>query len=263
MANEEASDGLTLAECAEVFAEGFGATRSLTYPFPARRVAPRAFLLADAPPLEAISRRYTRRPELIAWDVTPDAATEIAAGASLGSRYFLCLMVEPVERETEAIAAFKAAGYRLQRREPHFVLLVARRLGEIGDECPLRRVVDARDAEAVAKAAGARQILPRDLGGGAEASDVRLYAAFDGDSPVGWVRSIRTRPDRSWVANLFVLPEYRGRGVGRSLMRRMLDGDAEAGIRHSVLLASQAGSRLYPHLGYQRRGTCLVLCPKK
>ena len=59
-----------------------------------------------------------------------------------------------------------------------------RRLGEIGDEYPLRRVVDAREAEAVASAAGARQILPRDLGGGAAASDVRLYAAALSDAEV-------------------------------------------------------------------------------
>jgi hypothetical protein len=38
----------------------------------------------------------------------------------------------------------------------------------------------------------------------------------------------------------------------------MLQDDLKHGVNNSVLLASGAGSRLYPHVGYERIGSLLL-----
>ena len=91
----------------------------------------------------------------------------------------------------------------------------------------------------------------------------RLYAAYDGDVPIGWVRGIRTHSDCAWVAGMFVSPEYRRQGIGRSLLSAMLEDDACHGVNWSVLLASLTGALLYPHLGYREQGLLLLFSPAK
>src|SRR5207244_7275352 len=92
---------------------------------------------------------------------------------------------------------------------------------------------------------------------------IRLYGAFDNETPVGWVRSVSTHSDCNWVSNLFVHPDYRRRGIGKSLMSAMLNEDASYGVEYSALLASQTGALLYPHLGYEQQGLLLVFVPPK
>src|SRR5205823_1132546 len=103
------------------------------------------------------------------------------------------------------------------------------------------------------------QILPEHLS--EEDRVCRLYAAFQNDKPIGWVRSIRTHPDCAWVSNMFVNPEHRRKGIGRTLLSAMLDDDAHFGVRWSVLLSSLTGAMLYPHLGYHEQGMLLLFSP--
>jgi GNAT superfamily N-acetyltransferase len=65
------------------------------------------------------------------------------------------------------------------------------------------------------------------------------------------------------VANLFVDPDYRRRGIGKSLMSAMLDEDALSGVKYSALMASKTGALLYPHLGYEQTGLLLLFYPPK
>lgn len=76
---------------------------------------------------------------------------------------------------------------------------------------------------------------------------VQLYPAFS---------STAGRPGRSWLLNdLYVVPEARGRGVGRALMERARRLGEETGAR-SIELATEADNRtaqaLYESLGYRR-----------
>jgi hypothetical protein len=83
----------------------------------------------------------------------------------------------------------------------------------------IRRVTEPVDADKVNAGAGARQIFKEHLT--TEDSVCRLYAAFDGDAPVGWVRSIRTCAETAYVSNLYVLEPYRRQDRGRTHERHV------------------------------------------
>jgi GNAT superfamily N-acetyltransferase len=84
---------------------------------------------------------------------------------------------------------------------------------------------------------------------------------WDDTGDYGWVSSIPVG-DKAWVSDLYVHEAFRGMGYGRALMSALLREDKEHRVRESVLLASVAGARLYPHLGYQRIGTLQIFCPR-
>ena len=52
------------------------------------------------------------------------------------------------------------------------------------------------------------------------------------------------------VLNVYVLPEWRRRGVGEALMRAVLAALAARGVRRIVLHAAEDGRRLYERLGF-------------
>jgi predicted acetyltransferase len=67
----------------------------------------------------------------------------------------------------------------------------------------------------------------------------------------------------AWVSNMFVEPDYRRRGIGRSMLARMLRDDRGRGATRSVLLASHTGAMLYPHVGYETLGELLCYTPRR
>jgi ribosomal protein S18 acetylase RimI-like enzyme len=73
--------------------------------------------------------------------------------------------------------------------------------------------------------------------------------ARDGDAPVGFITSIKYGTS-SWIGNLIVRPELRGKGIGTDLMRRVLASLAEAGARTVWLTASMDGKPVYERLGF-------------
>jgi GNAT superfamily N-acetyltransferase len=238
----------------EVFLRGFSATRSFTKPFLARPAGEAVWMLADPPG----GKIPTRTPEFIAYGAEPVAVID-AIAAQETSRYTLCVLIDNASELKQTVSIYKALGHRYLGREPLFVLDIDRRVSF--DTIPMRRIVSAKDAAAIAKAARSRQILPEHLCEGE--SPCRLYAAFEGDTPVGWVRSVRTHADCAWVASMFVAPDHRRKGIGRTLLSAMLDDDARFGVRWSVLLASLTGALLYPHLGYREQGTLLLFSPHR
>lgn len=54
-----------------------------------------------------------------------------------------------------------------------------------------------------------------------------------------------------WVATIFVDPERRGRGLGRSLTQAVIDRLEAAGCRTLVLVATDEGRRLYERMGFE------------
>ena len=59
-----------------------------------------------------------------------------------------------------------------------------------------------------------------------------------------------TMPQRVWILNMYVEPEFRRRGVARRLMEAMLEWCREAGYKNVSLHASQEGRPLYESMGF-------------
>lgn len=245
---------MTLERAVDVFGVGFTYTRSFTHPFEYTRVGPLR-VMRDLP---RKSGDY-RSQEILPFGLTPAEAAE-AIRAYRPPRFFVSA-IDSMEAPLDQIKEeYKALGFRLLRREP----MMVRRLEGVEvrpGPFPVMRVTTAEQSEAVAAAAGRYQILERDLL--REDSDLRLYAAFDGTRAVGWVRSIRADAGASWVSNMYIVEEYRRRGLATALMTEMMADDAHHGLEWSVLLASNAGARLYPTIGYVQIGVDQLFAPDK
>jgi ribosomal protein S18 acetylase RimI-like enzyme len=83
-----------------------------------------------------------------------------------------------------------------------------------------------------------------------------LIAGVDGY--VGTVQGVMDRGPIGAIQNVGVIPEYRGLGLGRALVRRALEGFYQAGLRRAYLevTAENAGAvRLYRTVGFRRSKT--------
>jgi GNAT superfamily N-acetyltransferase len=193
--------------------------------------------------------------EVLASGISPEEA--VNAVREYGpTRYMLCAIEEMAADHDRLKQAYKDLGYRHLRREPLFVRSLAEPI-ESPDPSVYVRVRTPEVAgliEAVTRRK--RRIFEEDD------APLRHYAAIVGGEAVGWVQSIRCG-DSAWVANMYVVPEHRRKGIARSLMQAMMADDRRLGIRHSVLLASTAGSKLYPIVGYEQIGLLQAFFPKK
>jgi predicted N-acetyltransferase YhbS len=237
----------------EAFARGFAFTRSFAHPYLAERVGP-LWALRDAPRKRAADYR---REEWVAHGLHPAEVDRIARADTRG-RFVVCAIRAADEPAEPLRAAYKALGYRLRATES-MMLHALDELPPFDGPFPVERVTTRAMADALAKAAGSRQVLPQHLEPDAP---LRQYVALDDDRPVGWVRSIVVG-NATWVSNMFVAPSHRRRGIGRSLLARMLADDRAHGAQSSVLLASHAGALLYPRVGYSLIGELLLYMPSK
>jgi GNAT superfamily N-acetyltransferase len=58
-----------------------------------------------------------------------------------------------------------------------------------------------------------------------------VVSAWDGPRLVGFARAISDGVSNAYVSTVAVLPDWRGRGLGREIVRRLVEGDGKAGIR--------------------------------
>ncbi len=83
---------------------------------------------------------------------------------------------------------------------------------------------------------------------------VRLKAEADG-LMVGFVAGdIRSSQHLAWIATIGVLPDYRGRGIGRMLLEACEAQIQEPRVRLCVRASNQAAIQLYLNSAYQRAG---------
>ncbi len=82
-----------------------------------------------------------------------------------------------------------------------------------------------------------------------------VVSAWDDARLVGFARCISDGVDNAYVSTVAVLPEYQRRGIGRTLMRRLMDG--RDGIKF-VLHTQPAARRLYQGLGFVDAADMLV-----
>jgi GNAT superfamily N-acetyltransferase len=86
-----------------------------------------------------------------------------------------------------------------------------------------------------------------------------VYLAFDGDVAVGFTQLFplfsSTRMRRIWLLNdLFVAPDYRGRGISKLLLDRakQLAYDTDAcEVMLETAKSNEVGNQLYPSAGFE------------
>lgn len=90
----------------------------------------------------------------------------------------------------------------------------------------------------------------------------RLLVARSAESLLGYAHSSRWRPkdayDITVETTVYVHPEEQSRGLGRALMRRLLEELAGSGVHSAVAGIAQpneASNRLHESLGYNTVGT--------
>ena len=76
------------------------------------------------------------------------------------------------------------------------------------------------------------------------------FGVFLDGRQVGFARAITDRATFAYLADVFVVPDHRGRGISKLLMRAILDHPDLQGLRRFVL-ATQDAHGLYAQFGFQ------------
>lgn len=236
---------MTLERAIEVSVHGFAAGKSLYYPYAVTELGGLRHL-HDSPP-----RKESRKEEVFAVDRAPQEVVEIIRQAGIGW-HFVC-DVTPNGADLKARkAAYKALGYRAMATEWVFSHDL-REIPEFDCDPPARWVRTAEELAAIPRSGGHKLKWTEGF---------RQYAIWDADGAYGFGQS-RPHDGCAYTADLHVPESHRGRGYGRALMSRLLRDDRELGLDGNALIASTAGARLYPHLGYQLLGTLQMFCPAR
>ena len=83
---------------------------------------------------------------------------------------------------------------------------------------------------------------------------VRLRAITDSQM-IGFIAGdVRPAESMAWIATLGVLPEYRGRGIGRALLQACEQRLDVRRVQLNVRTSNQVAIELYQSSGYQRAG---------
>jgi GNAT superfamily N-acetyltransferase len=90
--------------------------------------------------------------------------------------------------------------------------------------------------------------VPRDVVERSVAGSLNL-GLYHGGRQVGLTRVVTDRATFAWVADVFVLPEHRGRGLGHWMIETMLAHPDLAGLRRFVLVTSDA-HQVYAESGF-------------
>ena len=76
----------------------------------------------------------------------------------------------------------------------------------------------------------------------------RVVGVYDGDRQVGFARAFTDGVSLVYLADVYVLPEYRGRGLGMELVREMVEHGPYANLRW--ILHTRDMHRLYGRFGF-------------
>ena len=88
-----------------------------------------------------------------------------------------------------------------------------------------------------------REIVIRSLQGSL------CFGLYDGDRQIGLARMITDRATFAYLCDVYVLPEYRGQGLGKWLMSCVMEHPDLAGLRRFHLVTRDA-HELYRPLGF-------------
>ena len=91
--------------------------------------------------------------------------------------------------------------------------------------------------------------IPKDILMKAIASSL-CFGLFDGDRQIGFARVVTDRATFAYLGDVYVLEEYRGRGLGKWLIEELLTHPDLQGLRRFVLLTRDAHG-LYEQFGFR------------
>jgi GNAT superfamily N-acetyltransferase len=89
---------------------------------------------------------------------------------------------------------------------------------------------------------------PRDVVQRLLESADRVVGLYDGDRQVGFARAFTDGATLAYLADVYVLPAYRGRGLGVELVREMIEAGPHAHLRW--LLHTRDAHDLYRRFGF-------------
>lgn len=84
----------------------------------------------------------------------------------------------------------------------------------------------------------------------------RVVGLYDGERQIGFARTVSDGASFAYLADVYVLPEYRGRGLGIELVREAVDRGPYADRRW--LLHTEDAHALYEKLGFGPGGRKLM-----
>jgi ribosomal protein S18 acetylase RimI-like enzyme len=87
----------------------------------------------------------------------------------------------------------------------------------------------------------------------------RVVGLYLGGEQVGFCRAVADDASVTYLADVYVLPEHRGRGLGVELVREMIDNGPYAGRRW--LLHTRDAHELYRRFGFGRPSERLMERP--
>lgn len=76
------------------------------------------------------------------------------------------------------------------------------------------------------------------------------FGVYLGDEQVGFARVVTDRATHAWLADVFILDAYRGRGYGKALVAAILAHPELQGFRR-WLLATKDAHKLYAQFGFE------------
>ena len=78
----------------------------------------------------------------------------------------------------------------------------------------------------------------------------RVVGLYLGSRQVGFARAVSDCATVAYLADVYVLPDYRGRGLGLELVRETVDGALDGAPELRWLLHTADAQRLYAKLGF-------------
>ena len=91
-----------------------------------------------------------------------------------------------------------------------------------------------------------------------DAPDTKYIVLTDGDFPVATCRFYPLGEGAAMIGRVVVLPEYRGKGLGRRVMREAEDWLAELGFTRAVVESRDIAVAFYERLGYAVTDPALI-----
>ena len=88
----------------------------------------------------------------------------------------------------------------------------------------------------------------------------RVVGLYDGPRQIGFARVVSDGHVLAYLADVYVLPEYRGRGLGVELVRETVERGPQAGLRW--LLHTNDAHGLYERFGFGQPSDTLLERPR-
>ena len=80
-----------------------------------------------------------------------------------------------------------------------------------------------------------------------------VVGAFADDLIIGCARAISDGCSDAYIQDVFVSPEYRGKGIGGMLIKTLTDRLCDVGIDWIALVGEPGTEKFYQHLGWQQK----------